>query len=359
MVGMSSPLKGCAMNSTLQNHPRAIPRTIAIVRALPGLGDFLCLVPALRALHYAFPAAEIVLIGLPQVRSWVDRFRDYLQGFLEFPGFPGIPEVPFLPDRTARVVDQIRRLKFDWVLQLHGNGSCINRFALLLGARMSAGFFPVGQSCPDPKSFLPYPEQASEVWRSLKLIEFLGVPLRGDALEFPLDFADWQAWESLTDRYHLPINYVCLHPGASGSHKRWSPEQFAIVGDALVERGLSVVLTGTAAEAQLTKTVAQKMTYEAIDLAGQTDLGCLAVLLKKSRLLVCNDTGISHLAAALKVNSVVVFSGSDPQRWAPQNRLRHRIVISDRGDSETSQDTAIQVLEEATNLLSQEYFYVC
>jgi ADP-heptose:LPS heptosyltransferase len=347
------------MDAILQTFSSAVPQTIAIVRALPGLGDFLCLVPALRALRQGFPGAKVVLIGLPQVRSLVQRFDHYLQDLIEFPGFPGIPEVPFVPSRTVSMVDRIRDMKFDWVLQLHGNGSCINHFVQLLGARMSAGFFPLGQFCPNPNRFFPYPEQASEVWRSLKLMEFLGVPLKGDHLEFPFHETDWQNWENLTARYRLSANYACLHPGASDDGKCWSPEKFAIVADALVEKGLSVVLTGTAAEGHLTQKVVEKMKYGAIDLAGQTDLGSVAALLKRSQLLVCNDTGVSHLAAALEVNSVVIFSNTDSQRWAPQDRLRHRIVGGNRGgDTELTEVCPEQVLVEALNLLRQEPIYV-
>ncbi|WP_017924339.1 glycosyltransferase family 9 protein, partial [Burkholderia glumae] len=61
-------------------------------------------------------------------------------------------------------------------------------------------------------------------------------------------------------------------------------------------------------------------------LAGATSLGGLAALVARSRLVVCNDTGISHVAAALRTASVVVASGSDTRRWAPLDRVLHRVL---------------------------------
>jgi ADP-heptose:LPS heptosyltransferase len=68
------------------------------------------------------------------------------------------------------------------------------------------------------------------------------------------------------------------------------------------------------------------MRARAHDLAGKTTLGGLAALLERVPLVVCNDTGISHLAAALRTPSVVVASGSDTSRWAPADALRHRVL---------------------------------
>ena len=63
----------------------AVPRRIIILRALQ-LGDLLCAVPAFRAIRSAWPEAEIVLVGLPWARGFVERFALYLDGFREFPG---------------------------------------------------------------------------------------------------------------------------------------------------------------------------------------------------------------------------------------------------------------------------------
>jgi ADP-heptose:LPS heptosyltransferase len=68
------------------------------------------------------------------------------------------------------------------------------------------------------------------------------------------------------------------------------------------------------------------MTAPALHLAGETSLGGLAALVAAARLVVCNDTGISHIAAAVSSASVVIASGSDTRRWAPSDRVLHRVL---------------------------------
>lgn len=327
---------------------------VAIVRSLPGLGDLLCAVPAFRALRTALPEAQITLIGLPWAQSFVARFSQYLDAWLEFPGYPGIAEGWHSPQHTSAFFTQIQDLAFDLAIQMHGNGIISNSFTVMLGAKLNAGFFLPGQYCPDPERFLPYPEQEPEVRRHLRLMEFLGIGLQGEQLEFPLFESDWLELQQISPVCNLqPGKYVCIHPGASVSDRRWSPQQFARVADALAQLGFQIVLTGTAAEADLTKIVASSMTAPAINLAGCTSLGALAALLKSSALLVCNDTGVSHLAAALEVKSIVIFSNSDPARWSPLERDRHRIVVRQL-NSTSDRDTLAAVLIEAKDLLKQE-----
>jgi ADP-heptose:LPS heptosyltransferase len=305
-------------------------KRIAVVRLLGGLGDFLCIIPALRSLRAALPDAKIVFIGLPKTRALVKRFSAYVDEVLAFPGYPGLPEqVPALQKFPAFLTDAQSR-QFDLAIQMHGSGIQTNPLTVLLGAKLNAGFFLPNCYCPDPTRFLPYAEHESEIRRYLRLLEFLGIPSKGDELEFPLCPMDEQALSALIETHKLCIGrYVCIHPGASTVERCWRPEYFATVADYITEQGFQVVLTGSPEELPLTRLVAKAMRTESIDLAGGTSLGALAALLKRARLLICNDTGVSHLANALQVPSVVIFNGSDVSRWAPPNRVLHRIVWSE------------------------------
>ena len=302
------------------------PQRIVILRALQ-LGDLMCAVPAFRALRAAFPEAVITLVGLPWARRFVERFSYYLDDFIEFPGFPGFPEIEPDIHRFPEFLVGLQWVDFDLALQMQGSGGVSNSLIELFGARLTAGFSLEGQYCPDPHLFLDYPVHESEVWRLLRLMEFLGLPLQGEELEFPLYPHDWREFRTLEDQSGLiQGRYACVHPGARALERRWPVERFAAVADGLAARGYQVVLTGSPEETELTQQVQEQMQAPALNLAGKTSLGALGALLSGARLLVCNDTGVSHMAEALLTPSVVLFPASDPQRWAPKDHNLHRIV---------------------------------
>jgi ADP-heptose:LPS heptosyltransferase len=328
----------------------ALLRRIVVFRALPGLGDFLCVTPALRALRVACPQAQITLIGSSANRGLIDRFSHLIDELIEFAGYPGLPEQSPDRERFTEFQAEMRDRKLDLAIQMHGSGVVTNSVVRSLGASRTAGFFVADGECPDRDSFLPFEESESEVRRYLRLMALLGIPAQKEALEFPLVTEDWQTLQTIKETHKLSQNYVCIHPGASVVDRRWAAENFASVGDVLAEMDLQVVLTGSVAEVSLAESVIQKMRSPALNLAGCTNLGTLAALLGQARLLICNDTGVSHLAAALQTPSVVVFSGSDPQRWAPLDLSCHRAIHNTVGDR------VALVIKQAKNLLEEEMY---
>jgi ADP-heptose:LPS heptosyltransferase len=168
----------------------------------------------------------------------------------------------------------------------------------------------------------------SEVRRLLALVQFLGAPSRGEYLELPIRSHERAAFNELRTAWGLqPAPYVCVHPGARLASRRWPAERFARVADALAQRGYRVVITGTGGETHIGEAVRRQTRSPALDLCGRTTtLGALAALVEGAQLVVCNDTGISHVAAATRTPSIVVCNGADPQRWQPLDTARHRVL---------------------------------
>ncbi|HJV24687.1 MAG TPA: glycosyltransferase family 9 protein [Aromatoleum sp.] len=326
------------------------PTNIVIFRALQ-LGDMLCAVPALRALRGACPQARITLVGLPWAQAFASRYPRYMDDFVSFPGFPGLPER--VPDIAAfpSFLAEMQSRRFDLAIQMHGDGRLSNAIVALFDAEFQAGFGAA--SATASASLLPFPQEGHEIRRLLALAEFLGAPPLGDELEFPLTAEDERELvgsglvEGLTSS-----GYICLHPGARAPEKCWPPERFAAVGDALHElTGLPLVLTGSCAETGLTAAVRRALHSPSIDAASPISAGGLAALLSRARLLVTNDTGVAHIAAGLRLPSVIVFRASELARWAPLDGALHRTVWAPAGSA--ADDGLSDVLAHARELLAQ------
>jgi len=302
---------------------------VLVLRALV-LGDTLCAVPALRAMRKAWPQARISVMGLPASRDYLSRIP-HVDEWLPFPGWPGLPEHPVDVRGLPGVLADLQATPWDLAIQLHGSGGVTNPFLALTGARQLAGFHGAGAWVPpaDAARFRPWPELGHESQRLLSLCHHLGLPVTDDSLEFPLRPQDdedlRQAWPGWDDT----ASYACLHAGAQLPSRRWPPRRFAAVAQALHDAGHTVVLTGAPSEVPLglvLEGMLDALGVPCVNLLGRTSLWSLGALLRRARVLVCNDTGVSHVAAALRVPSVVVSCGSEPMRWAPPDRRLHRVL---------------------------------
>ncbi len=299
-------------------------KKIGIFRALQ-LGDMLCAVPAFRALRASYPGAEIILLGLPWARSFTERFSAYFNGFLHFPGYPGLPEQPFDEESYQQFLIGVKQEKFDLVLQMQGNGTIVNEMIAQYGAKYTAGYKPEGHYAPGNGLFMAYPNYGPEIDRHLLLMEFLGIPSKGNQLEFPLSEADIMVLNKLQLGIK-PGRYVCVHPGSRGAWRQWPVEHFAALADFCFEQGYQVVITGTKEETGIVQGVMDNMKYEAINTAGKTSMGAVAALIKDAAMLISNCTGVSHIAAAYGTPSIVLSMDGEPERWGPIDKKLHRTL---------------------------------
>lgn len=304
---------------------RPPPEKVAIFRAL-NLGDLLCIVPALRALRNALPTARITLIGLNSARPVVERFSHYLDELILFPGDPAFPEQEPRLSELPGFYRRARARHFDVALQMHGSGTHSNAIVESLGARQWAGFVP------DPLQqehgrLMAWPDAEPEIRRYPRLLDYLGLPADGFDLEFPLTLMDIAEAGDLARDVGIDVRRtIFIHPGARLASRRWPVERFASLANRLVEDGWQVAITGSRDEGDLVRRLVYESRACVVNLCGRTTLGSLAALLRDARLLICNDTGVSHIAAAVGTRSVVIACGSDAGRWAPLDKVRHRVL---------------------------------
>lgn len=292
-------------------------KKIAVFRALQ-LGDLLCSIPAIRALHHEFINAEIFLIGLPSAKSIVNRFSEYFTGLIKFPGFPGLPEQPYDVYDITEFISRMQKEQFDLVIQMQGNGNLVNPLMELLGARYTAGFYRPGDYLPDGGLFLEYPD-GHEVERHLALMYHLNIPSKGKHLEFPLSAPDEQ---ELADAGLMlqKGTYVIVHPGSRGSWRQWPTTNFAALADYCAQQGKIVVISGTDEERSIVEAVSQAMKEEHIIACGKTSLGAMGVLIRDAFALISNCTGVSHIASALNTPGIIISMDGEPERWGPLNK---------------------------------------
>lgn len=283
--------------ATLEAGPQD---SIVVLRAL-GLGDLLTAVPALRGLRRQYPDARVMLAA-------PDRYRDLamLTGAVD----------ELLP--TAKLGD-VRSLSGPPALavNLHGCGPQSIDHLLAWGPRSVISHCHHGH--PDlvgPR----WRQDLHEVHRWCALLEWAGIPC---------DLTDM-----MLERPPLPrdeTGAVVIHPGASAPARQWPPDRFAAVAAALREEGHEIRITGSPGEFDLGHAVARAagLPRTAV-VSGLLDLPALTALISDSRLVICGDTGLAHLAAATGTASVVLFGPTSPRQWGPRGPAPHAALWSGR-----------------------------
>lgn len=302
------------------------PRRI-LVRCPNWVGDLVMAGPALRALRARFPEAAITLLlkpslaGIVQGAPWHDRVMT-LHTYGRDRG----------PRGTWRAAAALRREKFDlgvclpnsfssaWLMRLGGVGRILGY------ARNARGWLLTDRMTPPRKHGRIVPVPMPRTY--LDLVASLGCPTDRSDLELHVTGPEAAEAEALLRRLGLaearPL--IAITPGASfGASKMWPPDRFAEATDALLARhGGAACLFPGPGEEETAERVAKAM-RRPVAIAQVIGLGALKATLARCDLLMTNDAGARHLAAAFGVPHVVVMGPTDP-RYTSMN-LEHAVVV--------------------------------
>jgi ADP-heptose:LPS heptosyltransferase len=302
-------------------------RKISVLRA-GGLGDAIFTLPALRALRETYPEAEITLLGGPLQTGLFSGGREPVARALLVPPSTGVngPDTGVEEDKEEleSFFTLMREERFDLALQMHGGGGYSNPFVEKLGARVTAGTRAPG--APPLDHTVPYVYFQSEVMRYLEVAGLVGARTANREPRLQVTKEELAEARRAVPKADSPL--VALHPGAGDARRRWPPENFAAVGDALAGEGSRVALVGVEEDRALISGIADAMEHEAIDLCGRLSLGGLAGLLRGCAVVVSNDSGPLHLAGAVGASTVGIYWGPNLINAGPPNRTRHRPALS-------------------------------
>jgi ADP-heptose:LPS heptosyltransferase len=163
----------------------------------------------------------------------------------------------------------------------------------------------------------------------------------------------------LINRDIKPGNYAVFVPGSAQEAKCWPAHNFASLAEKMVSQfGFSIIVVGTNAEKSITEKIVSGANVQVIDLAGLTSLPELVALFRSAKIVVSNDTGPGHIAAALGVPLVMIFGPSNPVRLLPYKRPETLAAVEPfgRGLKLQSNDPA-HAIEAIT--VDQVYQKVC
>ncbi|HKL48300.1 MAG TPA: lipopolysaccharide heptosyltransferase II, partial [Desulfuromonadales bacterium] len=293
-----------------------------MVRATNWIGDGVMMTPALEAIRTFFPQAEITVVANPLVAQlfthhpWCDRVMVYDRKG-EHRGFAGL----------WRFSRKLKSQRFDLAILLQ------KAFEPALLAFLARIPERIGFST-DGRGFLlsrrtPLTDDVRCQHHSrhyLHMLRQFGIEGgSGDQyLEVSAPERQW-AEEKLGHG-----SFIAINPGAAyGSAKRWIPERFAEVGDRLAdEYGVRIVLTGGPGEAEIGSDIESFMTRKPLNLIGRTSIRQMMAIIDRCRLMVSNDSGPMHVAAALDVPVVAVFGATDHTTTYPWTK-QYRVVRRD------------------------------
>jgi len=294
-----------------------------LVRGPNWLGDAVMCEPALRGLRNLFPDAHIALLVKPSVADL-------------FAGHPALTRV-LIYDSTGpheglsgkwALAGQLRRQSFDLAI-LFQNAFEAALLSFLAGVPRRYGYATDGRSLllSDPVAVpnrTTLVHQVRYYWDLLKPLGLKGEPSAPELVVFPEEertmagrFA--QAGFSATDVI------VGINPGSTyGGAKRWLPERFAEVADRLCrtiresrKREVRVVIIGAKGEERLGREIATRLPSQSLVLSGATTVRELMAAVKQCEVLLTNDTGPMHIAAAFRVPVVAVFGPTDWRTTSP------------------------------------------
>lgn len=274
-----------------------------LVITLSNVGDVILTTPVMKALKCRFPEARMDVMVGPAGREVFERDPAVFKLIIYDKHIP--------INEKRRLQLKLKKLKYDLVCDLRNTV-----FPILIGPK-----FRTSTIQRFPKSILH--SRAKHLYR----LKSFGIDVVDPSSYIHIPKEDDDYISALIAKENIQGPFVVLNPGAKSHIKRWSSEGFAAVADRLVsECGLSAVLVGTDNDKDVVAGTILKMRSPHYNFVNKTNIRQLAALIKRSKLLITNDSAPLHLGCAVGAKVLAIFGPTDPRKYGPTGDLD--IVIS-------------------------------
>jgi len=333
------------------------PRRILVIRQHNQMGDMLLAVPAFRGLRNRFPKARITLLAA-SINTDVMMNNPYVDEVLTYAKEHNRRN----PFRLIRFLRDIRKRRFDLVIVLNTVSFSVTSMLLAAasGARVRAGsssrkfghdlssrFYHLELPLPDDDEL----SRMHESEHNLYPLRAMGVEADGlESLLVPTDEEEREADRIVAASFAEDQPFVVVHPGAGKRQNIWPPERFAELALRLRwERGVGLAAVKGPVDGEVFNEFLKRCGGVTL-LLSSPGVGLLGAVMKRSRLTLCNDTGIMHIAGAVGANCCALFGPTDPSRWKPVNE---NVVAVRSTDGDIASVSVDDVLAAALGLLDR------
>ena len=265
-----------------------------LVITLSNIGDIVLTTPVLKALKEEFPGARMDVMVGPAGREIFERDPAVFK-LVIYDRHLSIAE-------KRRLQLKLKKLKYDLVVDLRNTV-----FPLLIGPKFRTSTiqrFPKG----------PLHSRDKHLYR----LKSFGMNINNPAsyVHIPKENDDYIS--GLIASKNISDKFVVINPGSKSHIKKWLSGGFAAVADRIVsECGMEVIFIGTSNDEESVAGTILKMKSVCHNFVNKTSIIQLAALIKRSRLLITNDSAPLHIACAVGSKVLAIFGPTDPRRYGP------------------------------------------
>ena len=313
-----------------------------LVIKLSALGDFVLALAAMKRIREAHKRAHITLLTTPQFEG-LAKSSPYFNA-VETDGKPNGPGA------WLALRGRIKKARYDRVYDLQTSSASNRIFQMLRPFPPEWSGIALGCALPHKN---PHRNSMHTLERQADQLKYAGIypDAPTEPGSAPPPDLSWVLRKAPQERPVaggvMPRPYVLFIPGGSAHRldKRWPVDRYGELGKILYNRGFDIVILGGPQESAEARQI-QRYVGKARDLTGRTDFARIAILGAKAALVVGNDTGPLHLAAATGAPTIVLFSrASDPNLSAPRG---HVAVLQ----ADNLGDLAVASVAQAANALA-------